>query len=90
MQVGLRDLHANVQHPDVVEAQLAVVAPEDIQLTLYNIGRVPASGTRPVIASLNFFPMVGINVEHMDIVHPVGAVVAPKVVDLGVDQAPCR
>ena len=84
MQVRLRDLHANVQHPDVVEAQLAVVTSEDIQLALHYVSRVPTSGTRPVIASLYFFPVVRINVENMDIVHPVGAIVAPKVINLRV------
>ena len=91
MQERLRHLDTNVKHPDIVEAELAVISTEHIELAFYNICRVAAARTRAVVASLHLFPVVGVDIEHMHVVHPVNPIVATKVIDLGVNEAPsCR
>ena len=87
MQVGLRHLNANVQHPDVIERQLAVVSAEDVKLSLDDVGSVPTARSGPEVARLHLLPHVLLDVKHVNIVHPVGAVVPSEVVNLRVDEA---
>ena len=82
MEVRLWHLDANVQHPDIVERQLAIVSTEHVQLALYYIGCVTTAWSRPVIACLHLFPLTMLNVEDMHVIHPVCAIIAAKVVDL--------
>ena len=87
MQVGLRDLYTDVQHPDVIERELAVVASEDIQLALDDISSVSTARPRSVITRLYLFPMILFDIKHMNIVHPVSAIVTSEIVYLRVNQA---
>ena len=58
MEVGLRNLHSNVEHPDVVETKFAIVASEHIKLALDNICSMSASWSWPVVTCLYLFPMI--------------------------------
>lgn len=82
VQAGLRHLNSNVKHPDVVEAQFAVISSENIKLAFHNIRCMTTSGSGTVIARLNLFPMIRINVKDMYIVHPMNTIVATEVVNL--------
>ena len=82
VQVRLRHLDSDVEHPDVVEGQLAVIAAKNVQLTFHYVGSVPTAWPRPEITRLHLLPMILLNVENMHIVHPVCAVVPPEVVNL--------
>ena len=82
MQVGLRDLHTDVQHPDVIERELAVVASEDIQLALDDISSVSTARPRSVITRLYLFPMILFDIQHRNIAHPVSAIVTSEIVYL--------
>lgn len=78
-QLRLRHLHANRQHPNVVEAELAVVAPEDVELPLDNVGSVPTARAGFEFSSDYLFPVVALNVENVHVVHPVHSIVASEV-----------
>ena len=86
-ELRLGHLHADGQHPNVVERQFAVVASEDVQLTLDNVGSVPAPRARFELGSRDLLPVVGLDVEYVDIVHPVHAVISTEVDDFTVNQA---
>jgi hypothetical protein len=70
-----------------VEGELAVIATEDVQLSLHYVGSVSAAGPRLVITSLYLFPIVIFDVENMYIIHPMHTVIPSKVIDLGIDEA---
>lgn len=78
------------EHPDVVEAQFAVIAAEDVELTLHDVGCVPASGPRLKLARDYLLPVIVLNVKDVHVVHPVHAVVTTEIYDLGVNQASRR
>lgn len=90
VQVGLGHLYPNVKHPDVIERQLAIIAPENVQLALDDVGCVAATGPGAEVTRLDLLPVVLLDVKHVHVVHPVGAIVPPKVVNLRVHQAPGR
>ena len=75
-------LDSNREHPDVVEAQLAIVSTEDVELALDDISGVSASWPWLELASCYFLPVVALNVKHMDVIHPVDSVVSSEVDDL--------
>ena len=90
MQVCLWDLNADVQHPNVIEGEFAVVPTEHIELALDDIGGVSAARPRPKVARLHFLPIVLLNVKDVHIIHPVCSIVPSEVVNLRVDEAAGR
>lgn len=56
MKKWLRDLNSNIQHPNVIETQFAVITSEDVQLTFNNVRSMSASWPWSVITSLDFLP----------------------------------
>ena len=86
-ELRLGHLHADRQHPDLVEGELTVVAAENVQLALDNVGRVPAAGARFELGCGHLFPVIGLDVENMDVVPPMHAVVTSEVDNLAVDEA---
>jgi len=84
MEVCLGDLHADVEHPDVIERELTVVAAEDVELAFDDVGGVTTPGPGSVLARLHFFPVALLDVVNVHVVHPVSTVVATKVVYLRV------
>ena len=87
MQVGLRHLHTDIQHPNVIEGELAVVASEDVQLALDDISSVSTARPRSVITRLYLLPMILFDIKHMHIVHPVSAIITSEIVYLRVNEA---
>ena len=88
-QGGLWHLHTNWELPNIIEGELAIIAPKDIELPFYYVCCMAASRTRLVPIGLDFVPSVTVDVEDVNIIHPLNAVIASKVVDLRVDQASC-
>ena len=82
MKICLWHLHTNVEHPDVVERQFAVVAAKHIQLALHNISGVAASRSGAIVTGLHLFPHVLVNIEYVHIIHPMGTIVPTKVIYL--------
>lgn len=82
MEVGLGHLHSNVEHPDIIEGQLAIVATEDVELSFYYIGSVAAARSWPILTCLHLLPVTLINIEYVHVIHPMCAIIASKVVNL--------
>ena len=85
VEVCLRDLNSDVQHPDVIEGEFTVVASEYIQLALDDISGVPAARPRSKVTRLYLLPIVLLNVKDVHIIHPVRPIISTEVVNLGVD-----
>lgn len=90
MEVGLRDLHTNVEHPDVIEGELAIVAAKDVELALHDVGCVTTARPGSEVAGLYLLPMALLDVVYVHVVHPVCAIVPAEVVDFRVYEAACR
>ena len=88
-ELRLGHLDADGQHPDVVKGQLAVVAAEDVQLSLDDVGCVSAAGPWFELGRGDLLPVVGVYVKHVHIVHPMDTVVAAEVDYFRVYQTPC-
>ncbi len=82
MKICLWHLNSNVEHPDIIERQFAVVAAEHIQLALHNISGVATSRSGAIVTGLHLFPHVLVDIEHMHIIHPMSAIVPTKVIYL--------
>ena len=89
MQVCLRNLNANIQHPYIIEGEFAVIASEYIQLPLDDISGVSAARSRPKVTRLHLLPIILLNVKYVHIIHPVCSIIPTEVVNLGVDEAAC-
>lgn len=74
-------LNTDREHPDVVEAQFAVVSSEDVELTLDNVSSMSAPWSRLELRGNHLLPVVGVNVKDMDIIHPVHAIIASEIND---------
>ena len=82
MQVRLRYLNSNIQHPNVVKTELTVITAKDIELSFDNIGGVSAPWSWSVVTCLHLVPMVLLDVKHVHIIHPMGSIIPSKVVNL--------
>ena len=89
MQVCLRNLNANIQHPYIIEGEFAVISSEYIQLPLDDISGVSAARSRPKVTRLHLLPIILLNVKYVHIIHPVCSIIPTEVVNLGVDEAAC-
>jgi hypothetical protein len=95
--LGRRHLHSDLQSPQVIEAELTVVASEDIQVPFDQCQSVSASGSGEetsllltwVLDYLDGFPGVSDHVIGVDIVKPLETIVSSEVVDLVVYEAAC-
>ena len=87
VQIGLRNLDSNIEHPNVMETQFTVITSEHIKLAFHYIRRVTAARSRSIVTSLYFLPVILLNIEDMHIIHPVRSIVPSKVIYLWVDQA---
>ena len=58
VQIRLRDLNPNIEHPNVVKTQLTIITAKHVQLAFDDVGCVPTSRSGSIVTRLDLFPMI--------------------------------